>query len=113
MQNWKKRWFVLRKKDPFDSASIELVYYGDPSKKEIKGIIPVHKLTKVYHTPTKSKQEHVFAVETSDKKDKKFLLKATEHNTKSIWIAKLTELISRGGQCRKPRVSSCHVSVVR
>ena len=95
IQNWKKRWFVLRKKDPFDPTSVELVYYADPRKKELRGTIPVESLSKVYHTPSKNK-EHVFAVETDDKK---FLLKATEHNTKSIWLAKLMELISHGGQC--------------
>lgn len=95
IQNWKKRWFVLRKKDPFDPASVELVYYADPLKKELRGTIPVKSLLKVYHTPTKNKSEHVFAV---DMDDKKFLLKATDHNTKSIWLAKLMELISNGGQ---------------
>ena len=93
LQNWKKRWFVLTKTTASqNSATLDLSYYSDPTKKDKKGTVDLSKIATVNPLPSKSK-EHVFSIETSDRK---YGFKAPDIQTREIWVAKLMELCGKG-----------------
>ena len=91
-QTWKKRWFVLTQKDPFNPRSVELNYYTDSSMSERRGTIDMTSITRIHPSPSKAKG-HIFSIEV---KDRKIMLKAEDPKTKSIWIAKLYEFAGQG-----------------
>ena len=91
-QTWKKRWFVLSQKDPFNPRSVELTYYTESDQAEKRGTIDMASITRIHPSPSKAKG-HIFSIEV---KDKKIMLKADDAKTKSIWIAKLYEFAGQG-----------------
>lgn len=92
LQTWKKRWFILSQRDPFDPRSVELTYYSDSNLEEKRGTIDMPSITRIHPSPSKAKG-HIFSIEI---KDKKIMLKADDAKTKGIWIAKLYEFAGQG-----------------
>lgn len=92
LQTWKKRWFVLSQRDPFDPRSVELTYYSDSNQEEKRGTIDMPSITRIHPSPSKAKG-HIFSIEI---KDKRIMLKADDAKTKGIWIAKLYEFAGQG-----------------
>ena len=80
------------------SAGVELCYYKDISRKEKKRVIDLSQITGIRPTPKIGSTEHIFAIETAERK---YILKAADLNTKNIWLAKLCEFC---GQGKKPVV---------
>jgi hypothetical protein len=89
---WKKRWFILSQKDPFDPRSVQLTYFTDSNLAEKRGTIDMPNITRIHPSPSKAKG-HIFSIEI---KDKKIMLKADDAKTKDIWIAKLYEFAGHG-----------------
>lgn len=92
LQTWKRKWFVLSQRDPFNPRSVELSYYNDSDESGKKGSIDLTAITRIHPSPSKAKG-HIFSIEL---RDKKIMLKADDAKTKSIWIAKLYEFAGQG-----------------
>ena len=81
-------------------SSVELSYYKDASKREKRRTIDLSKFVGIRPNAKVGTKEHVFAIETEERK---YILKASDQNTKNIWLAKLCELC---GQGQLPQINS-------
>lgn len=109
LQTWKRKWFVLSQKDPFNPRSVELSYYNDSDQSGKKGSIDLSAITRIHPSPSKAKG-HVFSIEL---KDKKIMLKADDAKTKNIWIAKLYEFAGQGQLQREVEVEGKGILAIR
>lgn len=74
-------------------VTINLCYYKDINKKGEARHINLSKITGIRPSSKVGSSDHIFAIETEDRK---YILKAQDHNTKNIWLAKLCELCGQG-----------------
>ena len=76
-----------------DPDSIQLAYYKDEGKTEGRKVIDLSKFVGIRPSAKVGNHQHVFAIETEERK---YILKAEDHDTKNIWLAKLCELFGQG-----------------
>jgi len=74
-------------------VTISMCYYKDINKKSVPRHINLSKITGIRPSSKTGSSEHIFAIETEERK---YILKAQDHNTKNIWLAKLCELCGQG-----------------
>ena len=67
----------------------------DKTKREKRGFINLAKFVGIRPNAKVGNKENVFAIETEDRK---YVMRAFDATTKSIWLAKLCELCGQG-QC--------------
>lgn len=78
-----------------DPTSVQLSYYKDNNKKEVRRAIDLSKFVGIRPSAKVGNHENVFAIETEERK---YILKAQDMHTKNIWLAKLCELFGQGQQ---------------
>lgn len=72
---------------------MELCYYNDKTAKEKRGIIDLSKFVGIRPNAKIGNKDNIFAIETEERK---YILRAPDAVTKSIWLAKLCELCGQG-----------------
>lgn len=77
----------------FDSTSVNLSYYNDKTAKEKRGTIDLSKFIGIRPNAKIGNKDNIFAIETEERK---YILRAPDSVTKSIWLAKLCELCGQG-----------------
>ncbi len=77
----------------YDSSTLDLSYYTDHTKKQKRGTINLSKFIGIRPNAKIGNKEHVFAIETEDRK---YILRAGDVTAKTIWLAKLCELCGQG-----------------